>query len=740
VERADEIAGYVNEALFVALAAVAVTQWTRQRTEATKWFAATFLVLAGFVVARRLLSDDALGLWVLKIEISILVLFPYFLNRFVGSFVPRAQWVRILAVILTGGVIAWTLALPDFPSDNEDSPAIFDYWLLALGVQWSTLSLFVTVRLWIAGRGQPSVARARMRLLSLGAFGITTVLVLSLAASDVESPGFEVAVAGITFCSVLAFFFGFAPPSWMRVIWRRPEAEALNRGISGLMASRTPEDVGAKLLPHVASIIGARGAALVGADGDVISTHGVSEAMLQDLSRTDPGALTTATTTERLLALPFAFGTLVVWASPYTPFFGREEVGLITSLGALTDVAMERAALFRSVEAARKELEQLNTTLVRREAMLAEAQHISGIGSWEWDAQTNETIWSEQMYRIYGVDRSTYDPVVQDFMTLVHPEDRDHVRSIVDDALANRTGFQFEYRIVRPDGDIRIVEASGRIDTTEHSGTPRLFGVVHDVTERKESERALADAFSRERLARVGAERANQELESFVYTVSHDLNSPLISVLGYVDLFEADFGSSLPDEGKFYLERIKASSTYMQSLIRSLLELSRVGRVQTEPDDVDVDQLIGDITNEIRVSHPEVAVEVEQGLPHIFMNPLRARQLLANLVQNAVKYAKRPDVRIRVAGETGGHGLVTLSVADNGPGIAEEHRERVFGVFERLDNTQEGTGIGLAVCKRIVETSGGRIWIADSETGTDMRISVPASPGREGTGPRERWI
>ena len=732
MERAVEVAGYVNNILFIALALVASYQWLRQRGEATGWFAATFLVLAGIVVASWVLPDDPeseLLQWVVKFQLASLVLFPYFLYRFMGTFVRRAKWVKVLAAVLTVGVMAGTFFLPEIPSDDEARSAAFNYWLIAFLAQWSILSLMVTVRLWIAGLGQPSVARTRMRLLSLGAFGITAVLILSGTASSEgeEMETFSLVVSAVTFLSALAFFFGFAPPAWLRVIWRRPEADALNRGISGLMAARTPEDVGAKLLPHVVSIIGARGAALVGAEGQVIATHGVSETMLQDLSDAAPKVLTTATLTERLLVLPFEFGTLVVWASPYTPFFGREEVGLITSLGALTDVAMERAALFRSVETARTELEEVNVALARREAMLAQAQKISRIGSWEWDPESNQSTWSEQMYRIHGVDPEAYDPLENEFYELVHPEDRDYVRSIVEQAVANRTGFEFEYRIVQPDGDVRVVQSSGEVETSEDTGAPRLFGVVHDITDRKESERALADAFSRERLARVGVERANQELESFVYTVSHDLNSPLISVLGYIDLLESDFATTLPDEGRFYLERIKASSGYMQSLIKSLLELSRVGRVQTEPAEVDLDLLLDEITNEIRARHPDVAVELKPDLPDIYMNPLRARQLFANLMQNSVKYAKRPDVRIEVGAESDGNGLVTLSVADNGPGIAEENRDRVFGVFERLDNTEEGTGIGLAVCKRIVETSGGRIWIADSEVGTDIRLSVPVA-------------
>lgn len=217
------------------------------------------------------------------------------------------------------------------------------------------------------------------------------------------------------------------------------------------------------------------------------------------------------------------------------------------------------------------------------------------------------------------------------------------------------------------------------------------------------------------------------ELESFVYTVSHDLNGPLISILGYVDLFESDFGSSIPDEGRFYLERIKASGNFMQLLITDLLELSRVGRVHTEPETVDLHALINEIVDEIRVDVPEAKITMN-GLPTIHLNPVRAKQLFANLIDNSVKHADRPDVAVEVRAEETSNGLVTLSVTDNGPGIPMSQRDKVFGVFERLDPSRSGTGMGLAVCKRIVESNGGSIWIEHSDAGTDMRLSVPVGP------------
>lgn len=219
-------------------------------------------------------------------------------------------------------------------------------------------------------------------------------------------------------------------------------------------------------------------------------------------------------------------------------------------------------------------------------------------------------------------------------------------------------------------------------------------------------------------------ERVRAELEDFVYTVSHDLNGPLISILGYVDLFETDFGSSIPDEGKFYLERIKTSGRFMQLLIADLIELSRVGKVHTEPEPVDLNALITEIADEIRVAAPEAKVTATR-LPAIYLNPVRAKQLFANLIDNSVTHGARPDVMVEVGFGEESDGLVTLSVTDDGPGIPVGQRDKAFGVFQRLNPTHSGTGMGLAICRRIVESNGGSIWIADSDIGTDMRLSLP---------------
>jgi len=233
--------------------------------------------------------------------------------------------------------------------------------------------------------------------------------------------------------------------------------------------------------------------------------------------------------------------------------------------------------------------------------------------------------------------------------------------------------------------------------------------------------------FDAERRARAEIERANEELESFLYSVSHDLKSPLVSLSGYIGYLLADYGEKLGPEGKRYIERMTANATYMDELIQDLLELSRVGRMQTEATEVDIADLIRDIAVEVRSSHPEASIEVSDA-PVVWMNPIRARQLFTNLIENAVVHAGRKDVSVRVGSSRGPDGSSEISIMDNGQGIPADYRERVFRVFERLQPDEgEGTGIGLSICRKIVDSLNGRIWVADVPEGTHIEISLPAN-------------
>jgi len=236
-----------------------------------------------------------------------------------------------------------------------------------------------------------------------------------------------------------------------------------------------------------------------------------------------------------------------------------------------------------------------------------------------------------------------------------------------------------------------------------------------------------SELFESERQARLEIERASEELESFLYSVSHDLKSPLVSLSGYIGYLMEDYGEKLGSDGRAYIDRMVSNAAYMDDLIADLLELSRIGRMQTEPSDVDVRELVDDIAASVHTTHPQATIEIKDA-PMLAMNPVRARQLFTNLIENGVRHGGRSDVTVSVSSRSEPDGSITLAVRDNGQGIPADYRERVFRVFERLQPEEgEGTGIGLSICRKIVDSLNGRIWVADAPEGTDIEIALPAN-------------
>nr|MDQ3757121.1 ATP-binding protein [Actinomycetota bacterium] len=236
-----------------------------------------------------------------------------------------------------------------------------------------------------------------------------------------------------------------------------------------------------------------------------------------------------------------------------------------------------------------------------------------------------------------------------------------------------------------------------------------------------------AHLFEQERASRLRAEQANEELETFVYSVSHDLKSPLVSLVGFLDCMRHDLGE-VDGDMRFYLDRMDAGVEYMEALIQDLLELSRIGRVERDLADVDLGRVVGEVVDELLPFSPEAAVTVGD-LPVLSMSTLRARQLFTNLVGNALVHSGRSDVHVHVSAVGLPDGGMRVVVADDGKGIPVEYREKVFRVFERLERTTSasGTGIGLAVCRKIVEQAGGVIHIADTPVGTAFEMDFPAA-------------
>jgi PAS domain S-box-containing protein len=230
-------------------------------------------------------------------------------------------------------------------------------------------------------------------------------------------------------------------------------------------------------------------------------------------------------------------------------------------------------------------------------------------------------------------------------------------------------------------------------------------------TERKRAEE------ERERLlAEIAAK--NQELESFVYTISHDLRAPLVSLDGFYSLLKRESQNQLGEQGQHYLERIRANVAHMNTLVTELLELSRIGRVVGPEEEIDVGVLLREIEEGLVLKLEQEGVEfiVQQPLPAVRGDRGRIRQVFANLIENAVKFRSlERRLRIEVGCEEEG-GFYRFHVGDNGTGISPQYQEQIFEPFRQLDSGIEGVGMGLALVKRIVEHHGGRVWV-ESEVG-----------------------
>ncbi len=272
-------------------------------------------------------------------------------------------------------------------------------------------------------------------------------------------------------------------------------------------------------------------------------------------------------------------------------------------------------------------------------------------------------------------------------------------------------GGAFERTYRRKDGTNLPVTVEDRPVRDSEGGIVSIRSTIQDITERKRAEAALA-----RRTAELA--RSNAELEQFAYVVSHDLNEPLRMVTSYLQLIESRYKGQLDSDADEFISFAVDGARRMQRLIKDLLAYSRIQRRGRPFASTELDGVLKRVLLDLAVAIGENEAEITHDpLPTIEADEMQMGQLLQNLICNAIKFRRDERPRIHVGCEDKGD-FYAFSVRDNGIGIAEDQRGRIFDVFQRLHPTEEypGTGIGLAICRRIVERHGGRIWI-ESEPG-----------------------
>ncbi len=254
-------------------------------------------------------------------------------------------------------------------------------------------------------------------------------------------------------------------------------------------------------------------------------------------------------------------------------------------------------------------------------------------------------------------------------------------------------------------------------------GERRIFtGIIRDISERRQAEQ------ERERLI-AELEAKNAEMERFTYTVSHDLKSPLITIRGFLGLLQKDVAAGDEKRIKEDMTHIQEAVRRMQLLLDELLTLSRVGRISNPPQDIDMGQLVGQAVEQVagQIAERGVQMVIAPDLPTAHGDYPRLLEVVQNLIDNAVKFMgdqPRPVVEVG-AGQEGEE--TVFFVRDNGVGIDPRYQQKIFGLFERLSADTEGTGIGLALVKRIIEVHGGRIWVESTPgRGSTFYFSLPS--------------
>jgi PAS domain S-box-containing protein len=366
------------------------------------------------------------------------------------------------------------------------------------------------------------------------------------------------------------------------------------------------------------------------------------------------------------------------------------------------------------------------TALRSSERMLAEAQRMARLGSWEQDLETGLGTWSEEGFRICGRDPAQGPFTMAEFYGLVHPDDHAWLDRSTAAALATGEQEEGEFRVRHPSGEYRYVWSSFQVELDADGRPRRMFGHVQDVTERKHTELELVRA-------KEEAEAANRAKSGFLSSMSHELRTPLNSVIGFAGVLRKNRSGNLTESDLRYLERIHANGRHLLGLINDVLDLSKIeaGKMEIERLPVSVAALVAETLDELAGAvggkRVELRHEFTEETAPLETDPGKLKQVLINLMGNAIKFTDEGSVTIAVTADPRTGRPRRLEVRDTGVGIPPERLSEIFRAFEQGENgigrRYGGTGLGLTISRSLCELMGYRLEVS-SEPGVGSTFAV----------------
>lgn len=387
-------------------------------------------------------------------------------------------------------------------------------------------------------------------------------------------------------------------------------------------------------------------------------------------------------------------GVLRTWIEQWYPLKGstNQIIGINVAALEITDIKMADKALKKSEEKLRLAIEGANA------------------GMWFWNLEKDIFEWTDRYKTMFGIDP---DPKMSynDFLKSVHPEDREKVINATQRVMQYGEDFKVELRTIWPDRSIHWVYSLGRLFYDVQGKPKEMIGIAIDITPSKVAEQELQETLKQ-------LKRSNAELEQFAYVASHDLQEPLRMITSFLQLLQRRYEHQLDSDANEFIQFAVDGAARMQELVNDLLTYSRIGRKTGKFEDVNTEDILKQITFDSRVLIEENNADISyENLPVVWADYTQLVQVFQNLISNSIKYNEQERPTLHISAEKKVNDWI-FKVKDNGIGIDSQHGDRVFKIFQRLHGRDEyeGTGIGLAIVKRIIEQHGGMIWY-DSKPG-----------------------